>query len=176
MVGSDEPLWSAPVTVEDIPETGLHAEIEAPARARERLAEIAGLRELSQLAATFDLTKTGSRVHVVGQLRALVGQTCVVTLEPIEDRVVEPIDLTFAPVSAVEPDNAGETSAKEPPEPIVNGVIDLGAVASEFLMLGIDPYPRKDGAQFVPPKADRDGTHPFAALEALKKRQGDAEP
>ena len=27
--------------------------------------------------------------------------------------------------------------------------IDLGALATEFLMLGIDPYPRKAGAEFA---------------------------
>ena len=40
--------------------------------------------------------------------------------------------------------------AEDPPEPIVNGAIDLGALAAEFLMLGLDPYPRKPGAVFEP--------------------------
>ena len=57
----------------------------------------------------------------------------------------------------------------EPPEPLVGGTIDLGAVAVEFLMLGIDPYPRKEGAEFAAPSADLEGAHPFAALAALKK-------
>ena len=61
---------------------------------------------------------------------------------------------------------------EEPPEPLIGGKLDLGAIATEFLILGIDPYPRKPGAQFSPPKADDAGAHPFAALEALKKRPG----
>ena len=64
----------------------------------------------------------------------------------------------------------------EPPEPLVGGTIDLGALATEFLLLGIDPYPRKAGAEFAPPKAEDDGAHPFAALEALKKRSGSGKP
>ena len=32
--------------------------------------------------------------------------------------------------------------------------VDLGAIATEFLILGIDPYPRKAGAEFAPVKAD----------------------
>ena len=32
-----------------------------------------------------------------GRVRARVGQTCVVTLEPIESEIDEPIDLIFAP-------------------------------------------------------------------------------
>ena len=61
---------------------------------------------------------------------------------------------------------------EEPPEPLADGKVDLGALASEFLLLGIDPYPRKPGAEFAPPQAAEAGEHPFAGLEALKKRLG----
>ncbi|HEY2758922.1 MAG TPA: DUF177 domain-containing protein, partial [Pseudolabrys sp.] len=64
------------------------------------------------------------------------------------------------------------TGGKEPPEPLMNGKVDLGALAAEFLILGIDPYPRKAGVQFAPPKAEDGGEHPFAALESLKKQLG----
>ena len=76
--------WSVPVAVEDIPDTGLHIAIDAPAAIRAELAELADLRELPQLSAVFDLTRQGAEVHVAGQVSARVGQTCVVTLEPIE--------------------------------------------------------------------------------------------
>jgi hypothetical protein len=46
----------------------------------------------------------------------------------------------------------------------------LGAIATEFLLLGIDPYPRKAGAEFSPQKSEDGSAKPFAALEALKKR------
>ena len=56
------------------------------------------------------------------------------------------------------------------PEPLIDGRVDLGAIATEFLMLGIDPYPRKPDAAFEPPAAaDDDTAHPFAALAALRK-------
>ena len=44
-----------------------------------------------------------------------------------------------------------------------------GAVATEFLLLGLDPYPRKPGAVFDAPPADDPASRPFAALAALKK-------
>ena len=34
------------------------------------------------------------------------------------------------------------------PDEIMDGQIDLGALAAEFLVLGLDPYPRKPGADF----------------------------
>jgi hypothetical protein len=178
--GSPNPgrLWSVPVAVEDIPDTGLHIEIDAPAATRTEVAELASLRELPQLSAVFDLTREGAGVHVSGQVNARVCQTCVVSLEPIESEVAEPVDLTFVPAAAGGGKPAPESERKrlrgdeQPPEPLVGGKVDLGALATEFLILGIDPYPRKAGAQFAPPKVEDAGEQPFAALEALKKRLG----
>jgi hypothetical protein len=56
------------------------------------------------------------------------------------------------------------------PEPLVRDTVDLGGIATEFLVLGIDPYPRKPEAAFEPPPAeDAPAANPFAALAALKK-------
>jgi len=43
--------WSVPVAVDDIPETGLHLEIDAPEPVRAEIAGLAGLRELGRLSA-----------------------------------------------------------------------------------------------------------------------------
>ena len=165
--------WSVPVTLEEIPETGLHREIEAPAAVRTAIAEIAGLRELSALSAVFDLALRGNGVAVSGRVQARVGQTCVVTLEPIQNTVDEPINVLFAST----PTEAALTSKthdaeEDVPEALIDGKLDLGALATEFLVLAIDPYPRKPGAEFVPPKVEDGSDHPFAALAALKKRSG----
>jgi len=85
-------LWSVPVAVEDIPDSGLHIEIEAPAATRAALAKLAAVRELPELAAVFDLTRQGEGVHVAGQVSGRVGHNCVVTLEPIESPVDEAVD------------------------------------------------------------------------------------
>lgn len=171
-------LWSVPVAVDDIPETGLHIETEAPAEVRAQLVKLANLRDLPRLSAVFDLSRRGGGVHVAGQVRARVGQTCVVTLEPIENEIEEAVDLTFVPAAASEaPDDGGagrsRVAAEDAPEPLLGGAVDLGLVATEFLTLAIDPYPRKSGAAFsVPAAGDDDAAHPFAALAALKKGQG----
>ena len=157
--------WSAPVEVDDIPETGLHQVIEAPEDVRAALAKLTGLRALPRLIGEFDLTRRGSAVQVTGQVSAQVGQTCVVTLDPIDNAVEEAVDVEFVPASAAGVDTDGGDAQ----ETYSGGQIDLGALAAEFLMLGIDPYPRKPGAEFSPPRAEPAGEHPFAALAALKK-------
>jgi uncharacterized metal-binding protein YceD (DUF177 family) len=166
--------WTYAVAVAEIPEAGGHYEISADAQTRAVVAETAGLRDLPQLDATFDLTRLGDSVKVRGTVRAKVGQTCVVTLEPIENEVSEEIDLLFAPPAdpLLDPEAARKSEKGEPPEPLEDGNLDLGTVATEFLILGLDPYPRKPGAQFdLPKERDEERAHPFAALAALKKSQ-----
>ncbi len=165
--------WRAFVNVAQIPESGLHRDIEADAATRAAMAEIAGLRDISLARASFDLSlKSGGRVHVAGHLTARIGQTCVVTLEPIENDIDEEIDLVFAPADEVKAliDNLDEeVEDGEPPEPIENGIINLGRLATDVLFLAIDPYPRKEGAVFEPQVSAADPEdHPFAALKALK--------
>ena len=167
--------WSVPVAVDNIPETGLHIEAKAPAEVRAQLVKLANLRDLPHLSAVFDLTRRGGGVHVAGQVEARVGQTCVVTLEPLENDLDEPIHVLFAPrLEVAAKDDGADRRAgdEEPPEPLIEGKVDLGAVATEFLLLGIDPYPRKAGAEFAAVKTADDSARPFAALEALKKRLG----
>jgi hypothetical protein len=181
MVDKADP-WSVPVTVAQIPDTGLHRDIEAGRAAREAMAEVAGLREILSASASLDVTpKSGGRFHVAGRVRARIGQTCVVTLDPIENDIDEPVDLIFAPPEQIPQladlvDEAAESDVEipDPPEPIVNGVIDLGRLATDALFLRIDPYPRRPDAVFEPPVVAADPEdHPFAALKAL---QLDAKP
>jgi hypothetical protein len=181
MTDSADP-WSVPVAVEQIPDTGLHRDIEASAVTRKAMAELGGLREILSASAALDVTpKSGGRVHVEGRIRARIGQTCVVTLDPIESDIEKPIDLIFAPPEQIPEmaalvDEAAESAVEipDPPEPIVNGVIDLGRLATDALFLGVDPYPRKPDAVFEVPVVPPDPEdHPFAALKAL---QLDAKP
>jgi uncharacterized metal-binding protein YceD (DUF177 family) len=175
--GSHGSPWRAFVPVVQIPERGLHREIEADEATRAAMAEAAGLRELPLARATFDLTpRSGGRVHVSGRVQARVGQTCVVTLEPLENEIDEEIDLIFAPSEQI-PEGAGSadedvdvmTEMADAPEPIENGIIDLGRLAADMLYLAIDPYPRKPGAVFEPQVTATDPEdHPFAALKALQ--------
>jgi uncharacterized metal-binding protein YceD (DUF177 family) len=171
--------WSVPVAVDDIPDTGLHRAIEAPAEVRAELSELAELRELPQLSAEFDLFRQGTGVLVTGRVRAKVGQICVVSLEPMESVIEEAVDLEFAPAAGAPAAKKARKRADggdEQPEPLIDGMLDLGALATEFLMLGINPYPRKENAEFAAPMVEDEGEHPFAALEALKKRPGRGRP
>jgi hypothetical protein len=173
-----ERLWSVPLALSDVPESGRHFDLVANEQARSAVAKHAGLAALPRLEASFDVTLHGrGGLHVVGQVSATVGQTCVITLEPLENEINESIDLVFAPAAALPLIEGAEIEvpAEDVPEVLVGGVIDLGAIATEFLILGLDPYPRKPDAIFQASAVGDDAAHPFAALAVLKKGQGGEE-
>jgi hypothetical protein len=169
--------WRVPIVVAQIPDTGLHRDLEADAAARMAIAEVADLREVLSVRASFDvIPKSDGRFQVIGHVRARIGQSCVVTLDPIENNIDEAIELMFAPpdqipalADLVDDDAESEVEIPDPPEPIICGVIDLGRLATDALLLAVDPYPRKPGAVFEPQITAADPEdHPFAALKALK--------
>ncbi len=149
-----ESPWSVPVTVHEVPVTGRRFELEADQATCAAIAKSAGLRALPRLEAVFDVSRQGSEgLHVGGRVSATVGQVCVVTLDPIENEIEEMVDLIFVPGAApAAGDAAGrealDVATNEAPEPLVDDTVDLGAIATEFLILGVDLYQRKPEAVF----------------------------
>jgi Large ribosomal RNA subunit accumulation protein YceD len=168
--------WHVSVRREDVPETGQqHLEIEADEEVRARLAVLAGVVSVPQLGISADVTRHGEGLRAAGRVTARVAQTCVVTIEPIENTIDEPFDVLFLPqdVAGAAPAGRDPKEVDDTREPLVNGAADLGAVATDFFLLGIDPYPRKPGALFAGPAEDRAADGPFASLSRLKGRDGE---
>ncbi len=64
---------------------------------------------------------------------------------------------------------AAAAQGEDPPDEIVGGTVDLGALTAEFLALGLDPHPRKPGVDFSFEAADDRALSPFAVLEKLRR-------
>src|SRR3954470_19849972 len=187
MIEKQDP-WRVPIAVVQIPDTGLHRDLKADQAICAAVADVGGLREVLSAQASLDVTPmSGGRFHVAGRVQARIGQTCVVTLDPMESEIDEPIDLIFAPpdqipqmADLVDEAEEGNTEIPDPPEPIENGIIDLGRLATDALYLAVDPYPRKPDVVFEPMVEVPDPEdHPFAALKALQvapKKAGAKKP
>ena len=173
---------------DSVREGGDYVTIEADASERYALAKALGLAGIACLKGEFAVAKRGRyALRVTGEVTASVTQTCVVSLEPFEAQLREPVDSSFAPEpDARDAEKKLAAAAKiagaeglvlsetpDPPDPIVNGLVDLGALAAEFLALGLDPYPRKSGVEFAEPVLQHAlaDSGPFAALAALRKSQ-----
>ena len=186
-MSSQQKIFSYPINVADVPQSGLDVSIEADAATLRALAIADGLPNIARLEATFHVVPKGSHMlNVRGEVHARVTQICGVSLEPFESELVESIDVDFAPpaeaaaaaaaFAALVDDAAADVVAeRDPPDPITDGKIDLGMLASEFLALGLDPYPRKPGVSFEAPAgqdaaAARVDESPFSVLRKLKQR------
>ena len=142
------------------------------------IAEALGILKVTSASAEFTISpfrKDGFKV--VGEVRAEVEQACVVTLDPVPESIRETVDLRFLPESEIDPiaeEIEIDVDAEDPPEPILGASVDLGVLTTEFIAVGLDPYPRKPGVEFTPLIED-DGSEdvqesPFAGLTALKDK------
>lgn len=128
------------------------------------------------------------------KLRASLTQMCSVTLEPINDEIDVIFSQIFSTTTEFPADSGGdsfenddfnenneffdsEASTEDAPEPIINGVVDMGEFISQELSLRIDPFPRKKGVEFEWVNKNNNDTealnNPFAKLSALKNSLND---
>jgi len=113
------------------------------------------------------------RYRVKGEVSAQLTQSCVVTLEPISQRLEAAFDVEFWPSGTLPTvgDEEVEVMSVAEIEPIEHGRIEAGRIVFETLSAALDPYPRKPGAVFAgetteSPEAGKES--PFAALKKLK--------
>lgn len=175
--------FSRMVAAASVPPEGRAMHIEADPKERAALARLLDLPAIARLDA--DLTVAGWRdgLRVEGTLDAVVTRLCVVTLEPFEETVHEMVEARFGSPEPLGRLIEGSGAEGEPrgthavdldaPEPLIDGRADLGVLLSEFLTLGLDPYPHAPGVAFDH-EADSavEGEGPFAALAALKAPAG----
>ncbi len=181
--------FSVPIEVDEIPTKGLRRKISADEEARTALVARFGLSELASLEAFFEMKPLagGPMIRVDGRFTADVTQSCVVSGEPIRSTLDQDISIIFAPPSMIEENQEFTLADADPPEPFDAGVIDLGELTAQQLVLALDPYPRKEGASLNDavdslPEGRKTGVetggatgrsdNPFAKLAELKGRDG----
>jgi len=183
--------WSYEFISEKVGSDPVEVELSAPKEALPLLCNRLDLHSIESLEAKVMLTRNAVNkvIHVYGEIIADVHQNCVITDEPVRERVEDSFESWFA-----EPNNAVSfTKVKrersvpiegnehpmleevDDPEPIVDGKIDLGELVTQNLSLALNPYPRKEGATLESKvstlsNVDNDEIYdnPFAALKAWK--------
>ncbi len=183
MTTNTTPEFSHPIVVEEIPAGGRHFSLVADEEARAGLARRFELPSLTSFEGMLKLRflAGGPMVRITGEMRAELEQACVVSLEPVPVSLRFDVEAEFGPPIEV-PDGLELTLADdEPHDMIEDGVIDLGELAAQHLLLSLDPYPRAPGVEV--PKAfseevevsenaeikESDSQNPFAALASLKR-------
>jgi len=144
---------------------------EAERAAIARRLDLAGLERFE---AHVCLERAGDVVRARGRLLASLGQTCVVTGEPVAAYVDEPFALMFVPEPPVaRPDEEVELGAGDLDVIFHDGsAIDLGGALADTLALSLDPYPRSAGADAALREVGvltEEQASPFAVLASLKR-------
>lgn len=182
ITGSSEtpvPLaWT--IAVVDVPERG--GRVSRVASADERAAIMAALGLLACTALAFEGRmehRAGGRVRITGRLTADVAQACIVTLDPVPQRIDERVTVEFRPEAMISANAADRETVldygdDEDVEPIERGQLVIGRVLFEELAASLDPYPRAPGVSFdgaaAAPKDAVPIANPFAVLKSLKPK------
>ena len=162
------------------PSAPLKRRLEADAATRSRIARSLGLVALERLEADLALSGWFDGLRIEGAWSADIVQTCGVTLEDFPTALSGTFDLRAVPPSsphaaaAEEPEVEVDLEAEDPPDVLESDLVDLGGYVVEHLALEIDPFPRKPGAEFQPPKETAE-ISPFAVLKKLKTGNADGE-
>lgn len=154
--------------------------IEATPAERVRLAGLFRVEEVASLTFDYRLDALPSRRYrLTGEVTGELTQLCSVTLEPVVERIREDVSTEYWPARLLaradgEQPDPQDPLENDPPEPLIDGKIDLGQLAAEVFASAINPYPRVEGADFAweDPKAqgDQGAAHPFAGLAKLKDK------
>lgn len=179
-----------PVKVDKIRD-GHHVVITASCDECDALARRFSLLAIERLQADVRIKPGDRGVFVLSaKMSGRVVQACTVTQKPVPEK----IDCAFSVSYSLDSteywgsekghDSDMEEEYADPPEPIMNGEIDMGECVAEQLILEITPYPRVHGASFVDIADDAPGRScenggveakvtggksPFAVLERLKQ-------
>lgn len=184
--------WAHPINADDAGSVLERITLTPPEGAMPALAGYIGVDSLNALSSDLILKrqKGGLVVYIKGHIKAEVGQTCVVTLEPLKNIIEDSFEAWYAdPDQAISFQKAlqkkdlqrqhGEApivAEEDDPEPIENGIIDLANVVIQFLSLAIDHYPQKDEVigddnEVVILKEDSPARkNPFEALKDWKSK------
>ena len=162
----EAPEFSRPLGFGRVGPEGRTETLEAGPAEREALARRFGILGIDSLRVRFDLqSEADGAIRATGQLEAEVVQECVVSLEPVPQRVTEHFVLRLLPAGR-EPGDGPEDLDEIGTE---HDEADLGEVAAEQLALALDPYPRAPDAA-LPAEAGSAAEGAFAALAALRRR------
>ncbi len=163
------PEFSRPLPLGLVGPEGRREVLEADEAERVALARRFGIPAIEHLRAELRLwPEADGAVRAEGRVDAAVVQSCVVTLEPVSQRVDEPVALRLLPAGREPRDDPDEEADEVATE---RGVADLGEAVAEQLALALDPYPRAPGAA-LPAEASDPVEHPMAALAKLRDADG----
>lgn len=190
------PEWSVPVDAQTVTNHPQKLRISAGEGERKALAKRLDIHQINSLSADLTLHREkGNVIHVNGLMKAHVVQSCSISADPVQTQIEETFEGWYADqdrivmLAKARHEKLGRLAdselpimdEREDPEPLVNGMIDVGELVVQSLSLSLDAFPRRRGLEeaetvdvLVEPEGQALRKNPFEALKNWKKSKSDA--
>lgn len=138
-----------------------------------------GIKSFSDITARVTLTKLESdrRILLEAQFSGDVVQSCIVTFKAVASHLDGRFSLIFETGAGQERVALVSLDGDDPPEPLVDGIIDIGESVAEHVGLALEAYPRAPDADTgaiwaISAGRGRDlgGQSPFSVLGSLRSK------
>jgi uncharacterized metal-binding protein YceD (DUF177 family) len=180
-----DPVWSDKIDVQYIKGQKERFALKPDAALCQTIADFIGIEALSDLEAVLYIHKMPKRYlyKVTGNIKATLTQQCVVSLEPVKTTITDDSlegwysnDKNVIALEKAKRLKIAETQKdaefpimndEDDPDIIEDNMIDLGALALEYLVMNIPLFPRADQAKIAPEYVEDEKKNPFAVLQGL---------
>ena len=169
-------IFSYPIQIDKLTPAEKKFSLVADAAQKAWIAEIFQVEGVKSFHAEISVKpeKKSSIIKVLGRVEAELEQISVISLDSFIKKYETDFEVLFdSKATYAQIREEFEDINEEAPEPVVNGEIDLAAVAMEQIAILIDDYPRQEGEIFeFESEFDEETTaanNPFAVLEKIKK-------
>ena len=191
---SEKTEWSYLIDVDKLGDEPKIFTFEADERQRTDMARRLAILSIEHAKASVTVQRAGGGlVHAMGTVAADVTQACVSTQVPVKSHIQDEFEgwfgdkagaVSFAKARSEREAKKGHAESEileesVDPEAIIGGKIDVGELATQYLSLALEPYPRAEGAGkeylIEPPQDDKEGAairkSPFEALKDWKEKR-----
>lgn len=190
------PEWSVLVDAQTVTNHPQKLRISAGEGERKALVKRLDIHQINSLSADLTLYREkGNVIHVNGLMKAHVVQSCSISADPVQTQIEETFEGWYADqdrivmLAKARHEKLGRLAdselpimdESEDPEPLVNGMIDVGELVVQSLSLSLDSFPRRRGLEeaesvdvLVEPEGQALRKNPFEALKNWKKSKSDA--
>lgn len=167
------------VVTRDVPDRGLKIAHSADENERAVLASVGEVESVEEFVLKYTLKSargqssnqsSNQSYKLAGTISARITQACVLTLDPVTSEIEEDFACRFGtpPRDAVKPGEDKPILEVEDWEPFENGRLEIGRIVAETFVAAIDPFPRRDGAEF-------EWNDPRARKQGAKASDGDSD-
>jgi uncharacterized metal-binding protein YceD (DUF177 family) len=170
-------ITGASIRLDSMPAEGRDIRLRVDSDERATLAAHLSLTSVDRLDVNLHAVKFRGGVRVTGTLEAEIVQPSVVSLEPVQQAISEPVDRVFLPGGEKQYAGPGgaeifvDLEGEDVPDHFEGPEADLSDLIVETLSLAVDPYPRAEGERLedIGIATDEDDEEsPFAPLKRLK--------